>query len=543
MTTPEVEFATLRHYLSRWNRRRRLRDALIWLPRGLLGGLLLAVVIAASARFWPLLTNRELAMVAAGLALVGSLAAAAVLLLWRPSLLQQARWADTLFALHERTSTAVEVAEGQLIVPASLARKQLADTLQAAGKVDAAARLPLQPVRQDLLVTLVALILLVAAVLLPNPQAQLLAEQRALDDEVAAQQVVLEALSEEIAANPALGEEQKERLQGPVEGALQQLREEDLSRAEAVAVLSEAEAELRALGADSGVEGLSERLAAAGEQLAASGAARSVGESLQSGNLAAAAAAAADLADELDAFDAQEQAALAEELADAAEALESVDGALSQQMAQAAHALREGDVAAAQAALQETAGTLAQRSEEQAAGAQAATAAAQVEQGRQAIARAGTGQPPGAEAGQQASGQQGAGQQGAGQQAAGGEGADGAAGEAGAGTGQADGAPAGGIGGTGGERGQSASVYVPDFSGLEGAGEDVQLPAECLADPEHCGALLNETPTEFGEERSIVPYSEVYGDYRDAAYRALDEGRIPLGLRGTVRDYFSSLEP
>ena len=69
------------------------------------------------------------------------------------------------------------------------------------------------------------------------------------------------------------------------------------------------------------------------------------------------------------------------------------------------------------------------------------------------------------------------------------------------------------------------------------------MPAECIANPESCGALLNETPTEFGDETSTVPYSQVFGDYRDAAYEALNDDYIPLGMKEYVRDYFSSLEP
>jgi hypothetical protein len=43
--------------------------------------------------------------------------------------------------------------------------------------------------------------------------------------------------------------------------------------------------------------------------------------------------------------------------------------------------------------------------------------------------------------------------------------------------------------------------------------------------------------------QSLVPYAEVFGDYRGAANRALDSGYVPLGLRDVVREYFTSLEP
>ncbi|MCA9928666.1 MAG: hypothetical protein KC419_09315, partial [Anaerolineales bacterium] len=99
-------------------------------------------------------------------------------------------------------------------------------------------------------------------------------------------------------------------------------------------------------------------------------------------------------------------------------------------------------------------------------------------------------------------------------------------------------------GGPGPGGGHTENVYVPELMDLSGTeGVDVELPAECVANPENCGALLNETPTEIGDESSVVPYEQVFGDYRDAANEALSDDYIPLGLKGYIRDYFSSLEP
>ena len=85
---------------------------------------------------------------------------------------------------------------------------------------------------------------------------------------------------------------------------------------------------------------------------------------------------------------------------------------------------------------------------------------------------------------------------------------------------------------------------MPDLVDLSGEeGVDIELPAECIANPANCGGLLSETPTEFTEEGSIVPYNQVFGNYAEAANRALDPGYIPLGLRDVVREYFTSLAP
>ncbi len=87
-------------------------------------------------------------------------------------------------------------------------------------------------------------------------------------------------------------------------------------------------------------------------------------------------------------------------------------------------------------------------------------------------------------------------------------------------------------------------MFVPDYVDLSsGEGVEIQLPAECVANPANCGQLINESLAEFGEERGLVPYERVFGDYRNAAYEALEGDYVPLGMKGLVRDYFSSLEP
>jgi hypothetical protein len=101
-----------------------------------------------------------------------------------------------------------------------------------------------------------------------------------------------------------------------------------------------------------------------------------------------------------------------------------------------------------------------------------------------------------------------------------------------------------GAGGPGPGGGHSETVYVPgpvDLSAEGGA--EIELPAECIVAPENCGSLINESATDFGDEQSLVPYETVFGDYRDAAFEALEGDYVPLGMKSVVRDYFSLLEP
>ena len=533
----ELDFQQLAIQLQRWTNRRRWRDALLWLPRGLLAGLLLAVVVATVARLRPLLTNEEIAYVAGGLALVGLLIGLVVLLLRRYTLHQQARFADWQFQLQERATTAVEIHGGDLLATPILARQQLADTLAAAGRVDVRARLPLQFNGHEALLIVVAVALLAAAVFLPNPQGDILQEQRTVAASIEEQVEALESLAEEIGQNPDLTPAQREELLQPIESALEELEAGDLTREEAVATLSEAEAELRDLAAANDTEALRQTLSNAGQPLADNSASQSLGQALQNGNLAQAGPAAAQLADNLPALSAAEQQELAQDLAETAAGLQGVDNELAQELASAAEALQNGDVAEAQQALREAAATLQQRALERAAAQQADAAASQLGQGRREIAQAG----------QEGESQPSEADQGDGQGQGNGSGQEQGEGAGVEGQGQTQGSPAEegeGSGGPGPGGGHTENVFVPEFRDLGGEeGIEVELPAECLANPAECGPLLSETPTEFTEEGSTVPYNQVFGDYRDAAYEALSDDHIPLGLKGYVRDYFSSLEP
>ncbi len=547
------DFASLQALLARWDSRRRWRDSLLWGPRGLLVGLLVAVLLAAAARLRPLLDNAELLRITLALAVGG----AALALVWtqsrRRNLLAQARFADRQFHLQERASAAVEIHQGTLSAPPPIARQQLHDALRAGTQVTPQTlrdSLPLRLNRQDWIIIGLAIILLGMAFWLPNPQLDILRGQRAVATAVAEQAESLASLLETIQENPVLTPAQQEELQQPITGALEALQEGGLTQEEAVAVLSEAEADLRDLAASSDTSALRQQLQEAGAPLAENPASQSLGQALQAGDLSAASAAANQLADELPSLSAAEQAALAQDLAETAQALQNTDSQLAQQLAEAAQALQNGDVAAAQQALREAAGTLQQRAQEQIAAQQAAQAAEQLGQGREAVAQAGqTGQSQGQQAsgGQEESGQGQAGQGQAGQGQDGGEGGEGASGSPieslgnEAATGSAE---TGGPGSPGPGGGHVENVYVPplvDLSGEEGI--DVELPAECLADPTACGSLLTENPTPLDDEQSIVPYSQVFGDYRDAAYEALDSDYIPLGMKEFVRDYFASLEP
>ena len=227
----------------------------------------------------------------------GLLLSLLVIMIQRRTLPQKARFADRQFSLFERTSTAVEIYQEQIAVPVSLAQQQLQDTLTAVNKVDSKKQLPLKIERRDWLIILLGLLLLFLSWYLENPQAAILQQQRLINKSIEEQVETLETLQEEILQNPNLTEQQQEELTQPLESALEELQQGNLSQEEAVAALSEAEADLKELGTQNDQSSLQETLQTAGQPLANNESAQQFGENLQNGNLSAAGAEASQLAD------------------------------------------------------------------------------------------------------------------------------------------------------------------------------------------------------------------------------------------------------
>jgi hypothetical protein len=525
--TPDISemdniFDTITTYLTTWTRRRRWRDGLVWLPRGLLAGLMVAVVVATVARLRPFLTNQEIAWLSTGLAGLGLLVSAILLLVQRDDLPGQARFADRHFRLKERVRTAVDLQQGRIDAPAELVRQQLDDTLAAMQRVDLKAALPLKLVRRDWLVLGLAVVLLATAVYLPNPQEEILLHNQAVEESIAGQVEALEELKEEIENNPDLSQELRQELLAPIENALARLEDGPISQEEALAALSEAEIELRELAQAHDLDNLQQSLAGS-----------SLAEAVPGDGLSETGQSLSQLAAQLPDLNAEQLASLARDLAETAGNLETIDPELAQQLADAAAALDADDLAAAQQALSEAAATLQERGQQAAASQQAQSAAEQLGEGRQEVAQGGTDGTNGGENGTP-------GTNGNGEGAGNGNGQNGGlspltprdSSQAGAGDiGEGD-APSG------------VDVFVPDWSDLSQLeGLDIELPAECRLNPLLCGDLLSQWPSELRPQGSQVPYADVYGNYRDAANQALEEDYIPLGMRGFIRDYFSSLEP
>ena len=355
---------TLTRSVRRWDRRRRLALLVVWLPRGVMLGLGIGVILALMARRRPWLLPEEVLTVTAALSVGLALAVLAVVWAWPRSVAHSARYFDRRFDLKERVSTALELAAGRIAAPEPLAELQLADATATAGRVRARARLPLRVSGREI-AALVALAVLLALLLRDNPQAGRLRAERELESAIATQVAALEDVIEAIERDPTLTPAEREALTRPLEEAREILREPDVSQEEAVAALAEASQSLGEMAS-----GVPPQEATAYQQ-----AARPLGGSEQTADLAEALArpglgetaeALDNLADDLATgdLDEQEQQDLAERLDEAADALEEQNPALAGKLREAAAALREGDLEGAQESLRE-AGALLREQQEQ----------------------------------------------------------------------------------------------------------------------------------------------------------------------------------
>jgi len=522
----QLPASNLISHIRRWGLRLRLVESLAWGVWGAAAGLGLGTGVALAARVWPLLTARYLAGLAGLLVLAGTTVGLAGAWLRPRSLAWSARFFDRRFGLAERLATAVEIGSGRLRVTLAMAEAQLADTLDVARRVDPGAMLPLW-VSSRALAAFGALVVAAALLLwLPNPQEDVLLRRAAVRAAVEEQIGELEAAQEKVVAAEGLDEAEREALTRALEEAIAALDEGRAGPEEAVAALAEAEQALVALQ-DPQTSGRQAGLEQAAGEMADSELTRGIAEALANGDTERAAQALAAYAGAKgEVLTREEELELARELAQSAAALAASDPDLAQELARTAEVIERGDIAQAREAIREAAQRMGAAGEQVQGQKTIEEMLAELQEGREQVAQAGGTRPaPGEMAGQGGAGGQGehgfagltdqgpGGQQaGGGQQTQPGHSED-------AGTGR-----------------PYDEVYVPYRLDEEGQGVDVGRQGDQ-------GAPVGDTPLPAPEGgRAAVPYREVYADYAAQAGAALEGSYIPLGLKGYVRDYFSSLE-
>ncbi|MGQ9889609.1 MAG: hypothetical protein ACUVSX_14135, partial [Aggregatilineales bacterium] len=224
-----------------WERRARAQRALRWLPRGLWAGLALGIGAALAARLFPALSAERAAAVAAAVVALAGLIGPLLAWLQPRSLLAAARRFDLEFNLGERTSTALELAEGRIRTRDDLAARQIADAWAAASAVDVRARLPLRVDGRAWLLAAALAAVLIALLLLPNPQAEAASASTARDAALAQARDDLADATQEVAAISPLPDDQRQALLEQLERAAQTLGEQQVTAEEVFAALAGAQ--------------------------------------------------------------------------------------------------------------------------------------------------------------------------------------------------------------------------------------------------------------------------------------------------------------
>jgi hypothetical protein len=526
----------LRPILHDWLRWFRFRRAIAWSAYGFAAGAGAGLAFAAYALLSVRVLREEYTLAIVWLALAGVAAGFMLGMIWRVDELRAARFFDGILGLKERVSTALELhapaggaaPRGSAPPPAALIQSQLADTVHAMRAVAVRERLPIQMPRRPLMIAVILLALSAGGAYAADAIFKQAGQKRATEAAIAAQAARVEALIEEITLNPDLTEEQKEALLEPLEQAAAAL-EQAGTLEEAVAALEQAQEELRTLEEPEAQE-LADNIQRAVNETAqdSQGPLEPFMEHLAEGDFQQ---AAEDLR-EINAED-MEQAELnrlADQLEALADALESIDPELAEDLRDAADAVREGDTQAAQQPLQQAAQTLEELGQQAAQGEAAEGAGDQLEEGQQVLV-------PGSEPGVSTLPQ---GNQGEGE------------GETGGNSGSGDGEGENSSG-----QGSEAGTEEIDQGGGDGLGEsqfEPITPEDLELDPDDWVSIppsgaagdrnIGEGPGGLGgADSSSVPYSSVYAQYQAAAVEAIDQGLIPPQYRDLIREYFSSLEP
>src|SRR5690349_4743362 len=110
-TLPGVHenYVALTRTVRRWDRRLRLQQTLLWLPRSLLPGLAIGLLLAVISWMRPWLLPQQTALITGGLVALGVIVFALIIWLWRRPTLLSAQRFDHRFGFNERVSTALEL--------------------------------------------------------------------------------------------------------------------------------------------------------------------------------------------------------------------------------------------------------------------------------------------------------------------------------------------------------------------------------------------------------------------------------------------------
>ncbi len=350
-----------------WDRRLRAQKTLVWLPRSVIPGLILGLVMLLIARTRPFLANEQIVMITAVAVLLGI--ATMLLVVWlRPrSNLEAARSFDVMFNLGERTSTALELIAGQIRSNDELTSFQLQDAWEKARVVNANDQIPFIWDWRSWLGALGILGIFLLLLVLPNSQTE--AANQGKEGEIAITDAgtAVNEITQNIASDPALTDEERAQLLQELEKTSEKLAEPEVKPEEAFAALSDAESELReqAQNMDQAAQDQRAGMEQAAEALRELSEMADAPQQSQQGQQGQDAIQTLEqLQQNMEGMSEAERMETADALDQAAEALQDANPQAAQSLREAADALRNGDMQAAQNAMQQAAENMQQGQQE-----------------------------------------------------------------------------------------------------------------------------------------------------------------------------------
>lgn len=509
-------------------------------------------------------------------------AAALIAQLWRrPTRYDAARQVDRQLHLQERLTTALEL-HTAAVGPSPLVRAQLEDTVDRIRTVDPSEAVPMRlPARHAIaLVALLGLSGLLAVA--PSFRHTAPASDALVQKSIAQEAKRLDQLAREVA--PLQQDGQLTREQAAAVAALQALQQANqqqpgMTREDALAKLSDAEAQLRLQQSGTAAD-TQQALEKAASVLATDQSTRDLAQSLTSGKPADTASKLQQLAQSASGMSQDQRDKLAATLRAAGAQAAKTDPSVGQALQRAGDAAASTDAAQRSQAFDQAASAIQLAQLATASQAEVQRALSQMQASQQAISQAGQqGSPPGSQdqsaQGQQAGQQDQQGQPGQGgaqaqadQGSQGTQGADSAAGAAQSQGASADSqsAASGQSGAQGqasaqgqgqGEGSQSAQGDGQGQTGGQGQGagqrERVYDPKSVPTHQVQVNGQQSATgrqqieqgtgPQDPTSSQALVPYSQLYQQYKQQASDTLDSSYIPLNMKDLVRDYFTSLAP
>jgi len=577
--------------LTVWENRYKLRVLSMMLPRAIIAGFVISIVIGLVGYSQQLLPARNLAVITLAVCGISGLGVVLYTQFFPRQRQAAAQFFDIEFHLHERVSTAFELLDGRIKTHPDIEAMQIADTLRYAHEIDPQADIEMDFRQRELIVLGVLAVVMIAMIIVPLVIGQTLTPENPSPAVLAAQEEV-EEITETIATDTDINEVDREELLNALEIALERLKEEDISDEEAFAAMSQLESKIDEIEQElqDTLELDQSALEAAAESMSefaippetTEGDPPPEGETPPENALPPTEELSQAL-DELEqnaqqmtpeqakaAADALRQAAqelmesnpeLAQALQDAADALESGDSeSLQEQLEQAqqqleqqqqqnqqnqdAQQMLQDQSELAQQSAQEISQEQSEQSQQAQQGQQESEESQQgeVNSSQQGEGESEMTQPGDSEGSQPANSNQ------PGESESESESQNGDTSGQGAGEGEASNTSLSGSGGedqgadtdnetTGEQEIEYEAIYNP--TGINGGGaNELELETDASDQPFREGDF-DDNP--FGQ--SQVSYDTVFNDYQDAANRALESDYVPLGLRDVVRDYFTSLEP